>query len=66
VAAVPVAPSSALDLARAYADDVVCLNTPRLFFALRDFYDDFQPVADSEVVALLNVRQVGKTGAAGA
>jgi predicted phosphoribosyltransferase len=66
VAAVPVAPSSALDLARAYADDVVCLNTPRLFFALRDFYDDFQPVADSEVVALLNVGQVGKTGAAGA
>ncbi len=60
VAAVPVAPSSALDLARAYADEVVCLNTPRLFFALRDFYDDFTPVDDSEVVALLNARQAGE------
>ncbi|MGE0463868.1 MAG: phosphoribosyltransferase [Vicinamibacterales bacterium] len=65
VAAVPVAPTSALDLARAYADEVVCLNTPRLFFALRDFYDDFTPVADSDVVALLNVRQAGGTGAGG-
>lgn len=60
VAAVPVAPTSALDLARAYADEVVCLNTPRLFFALRDFYDDFTPVDDSEVVALLNARQAGE------
>jgi len=65
VAAVPVAPSSALDLAKAYADEVVCLNTPRLFFALRDFYDDFTPVADSDVVALLNTPLMRQTGAAG-
>lgn len=65
VAAVPVAPTSALDLAKAYADEVVCLSTPRLFFALRDFYDDFTPVDDSEVVALLEARQAGATGAAG-
>lgn len=65
VAAVPVAPTSALELARAYADEVICLNTPRLFFALRDFYDDFTPVADSDVVALLNTRQAGEAGAPG-
>jgi predicted phosphoribosyltransferase len=65
VAGVPVAPHSALDLAKAYADDVVCLETPRLFFALGDFYDDFTPVADSEVVAILNARQVREAGATG-
>lgn len=64
VAAVPVAPTSALELARAYADEVVCLNAPRLFFALRDCYDDFTPVSDSEVVALLLARQCGESGAA--
>lgn len=59
VAAVPVGSTSALDLAKAYADDVICLHMPRLFFALGDFYDDFTPVDDSEVVALLNARQAG-------
>jgi len=61
VAAVPVAPTSALELARAYADEVICLTNPRLFFALREFYDDFRPVADSEVVALFNTRRGGET-----
>ena len=66
VVGVPVGPKSALDLAKAYADEVDCLNTPRLFFALRDFYDDFTPVDDSEVVALLNARAVREPGATGA
>jgi predicted phosphoribosyltransferase len=65
VAAVPVAPTSALDLARAYADEVVCLNTPRLFFALRDFYDDFTPVDDSDVVEFLIARPLRESGTAG-
>ena len=53
VVAVPVAARSSLDLARSYADDVVCLSVPRFFFAVGDFYDDFTAVADSDVVALL-------------
>lgn len=56
VVAVPVAARSSLDLARSYADDVVCLHSPRMFFAVGDFYDDFSPVADSDVVDLLDAR----------
>lgn len=53
VAAAPVGARGALDLARSYADDLICLHCPRVFFAIADFYDDFTPVADSDVVALL-------------
>ncbi|MEZ5286324.1 MAG: phosphoribosyltransferase family protein [Vicinamibacterales bacterium] len=63
VVAVPVASGSALDLARSYADDVVCLYTPRLFFAVGDFYDDFSQVSDEEVVEVLSERPgVGAEG----
>ena len=56
VVAVPVAARSSLDLARSYADEVVCLHSPRLFFAVGDFYEDFDPVADSTVVEILEGR----------
>ena len=59
VAAVPVAARSALDLARSYADEVVCPHSPRIFYAVGDFYDDFTTVADSDVVALLEGRGLG-------
>lgn len=56
VAAVPIAARGAVDLARSYADEVICLHSPRMFFRLADFYDDFSAVADSDVVALLESR----------
>ena len=56
VVAVPVAARDSLDLSRSYADEVVCLHTPRVFFAVGDFYDDFFAVADSTVVELLEGR----------
>ena len=56
VVAVPVSARDSLDLARSYADEVVCLYTPRVFFAVGDFYDDFSAVADSTVVELLEGR----------
>jgi predicted phosphoribosyltransferase len=56
VAAVPVGARGAIDLARSFADNVICLHCPRLFYAVGDFYDDFTIVADSEVVALLEAR----------
>lgn len=62
VVAVPVAARSSLDLARSYADEVVCLHSPRVFFAVGDFYDDFSPIADSDVVNLLGARTVPGTG----
>ncbi len=53
VAAVPVASRAAVDLARSYADELICLHSPRMFYNIGEFYDDFSPVADSDVVALL-------------
>jgi putative phosphoribosyl transferase len=53
---VPVSARDSLDLARSYADEVVCLYTPKVFFAVGDFYDDFSAVADSDVVELLEAR----------
>lgn len=59
VAAVPVAARGSLDLARSFADEVVCLHSPQVFYAVGDYYDDFEPVSDSEVVALLEGRTLG-------
>jgi predicted phosphoribosyltransferase len=56
VVAVPVSARGAIDLARSYADEVICLHSPRLFYAIEDFYDDFTIVADADVVSLLDAR----------
>ena len=43
IAALPVAPSSALAELEWLADEVVCLSTPPEFEAIRAFYRDFSP-----------------------
>lgn len=53
VLAVPVAPAGVQDLMRPDADVVVCLSTPREFFAIGEFYADFGQVSDAEVLDLL-------------
>lgn len=53
VCAVPVAAPESLEKVRAYADEVVCLATPREFHAVSQFYDAFPQVEDAEVVKLL-------------
>jgi putative phosphoribosyl transferase len=53
IAAVPVASQSALDLLRAEADAVVCLDGPESFGAVGFYYRDFSEVSDDEVRALL-------------
>jgi len=53
ICAIPVATSDALSKIRPYADEVVCLQTPGLFYAVGQFYRDFRQVDDREVVALL-------------
>lgn len=53
VCAVPVAAPESLEKVRAYADEVVCLATPREFHAVSQFYDAFAQVEDAEVVKLL-------------
>lgn len=53
IAATAVAPPrTAADLRRA-ADEVVCLATPEPFLAVGEFFADFSPVTDAEVVAAL-------------
>ena len=50
------APVCARESARALADDadeLVCLHSPRNFGAVGQFYDDFSPTEDDEVLALL-------------
>jgi putative phosphoribosyl transferase len=53
VCAVPVAAADSLERVRPYADEVVCLAAPENFYAVGQFYRDFQQVEDEEVVALL-------------
>ena len=53
VCAVPVAAPESLEKVRPYADEVVCLATPREFHAVGQFYDAFPQVEDEEVVELL-------------
>lgn len=56
VCAVPVAAPDSVALVRPHADAVVCLETPANFYAVGQFYRDFQQVEDAEVVALLAQR----------
>jgi predicted phosphoribosyltransferase len=53
VLAVPVAPVDTLARLRTEADEVVCLETPRSFRAVGQFYEDFRQTTDAQVVALL-------------
>ncbi len=54
IVAVPVAAADSLKLVRIWADDVVCLLTPEDFWAVGQYYEQFPPVEDEQVVAMLN------------
>lgn len=53
VLAVPVAPPGWESRLGSDADDLVCLATPRSFWAVGEFYDDFSPVSDEAVADAL-------------
>jgi putative phosphoribosyl transferase len=53
ICAVPVAPADTLEKVSSYADEIVCLETPELFYAVGQFYQSFPQVSDEEVIALL-------------
>jgi putative phosphoribosyl transferase len=36
-----------------YADEVVCLSAPEMFYAVGQFYASFPQVSDEEVIELL-------------
>jgi putative phosphoribosyl transferase len=56
VLAVPVAPREAVIALGDVADEVVAVETPRLFMAIGQFYDDFTQTSDDEVATLLAER----------
>ena len=54
VLAVPVAPAGWRDQAPAEIDEVVCVIEPTDLYAVGAWYDDFRPVTDRDVAALLD------------
>jgi putative phosphoribosyl transferase len=54
VVAAPVASADAVMGLAESADDVICLQTPRTFRAIGQFYGDFTQTSDVEVVGLLS------------
>jgi predicted phosphoribosyltransferase len=53
ICAVPVAPPDTLEKVKSYADEVVCLSAPAMFYAVGQFYQSFPQVSDEEVIKLL-------------
>ena len=53
VLAVPVASVEAIEKLREEVDECVCLAAPELFFAVGEWYWDFLPVNDAEVIKVL-------------
>lgn len=53
IVAVPVAPKETVERLKAEVDEVICLETPSLFFAVGQWYEDFRQYSDEEVKRLL-------------
>ncbi len=53
ICALPVAPESAVRVMSKYADEVICLRCPDEFYALGQFYSNFQQVEDQELFQIL-------------
>lgn len=53
IVAVPVSPPDSLALITTKADEVICLYSTPLFYAVGQFYEDFDQTEDSEVMEIL-------------
>ncbi|HEY1778573.1 MAG TPA: phosphoribosyltransferase family protein [Solirubrobacteraceae bacterium] len=56
--AVPVGARESLELLRAHADEVVCHTRPEHLLAVGAWYQNFDPVSDEEVMALLRAGEL--------
>jgi putative phosphoribosyl transferase len=54
VIAVPVGPPDTIEKFRQQVDEVICLETPAEFYAVGQFYQNFEQTEDEEVIAYLN------------
>lgn len=57
VLAVPVGPPRTIDQLRLLVDELHVLCTPQRFFAVGEFYDDFEPTRDDTVIRILSGQQ---------
>ncbi len=53
IVAIPVAAPESLTIVKIWSDDVICLLTPEHFWAVGQYYEEFNPVEDEQVVAIL-------------
>ena len=53
IIAVPVCPGSSVSELEMEADRVICLHAPEPFYAIGQFYGDFNQISDQEVIDLL-------------
>ena len=60
ICAVPVAPPETVERVRGYCDEVVCMEMPRDFQAVGQFYAEFPQVEDEEVIDLLSASSPGR------
>lgn len=66
VVAVAVAPQSTYEELKAEADEVFCLLTPEMFFAISMWYERFEQTTDEEVRDLLSRAWAQRTASVGA
>lgn len=64
VLAVPVASPEAIVALRSFADEIICLDQPPMFYAVGAHYRDFPQVEDAEVIGILasHKAQAGPSG----
>jgi putative phosphoribosyl transferase len=55
ILAIPVGSQEAVASLTSKADEVICLETPRDFLAVGEWYEDFSPISDEEVVKSLRM-----------
>lgn len=53
ILAIPVAPSKSLKILEKAADEIICLFSPNFFFAIGQFYRNFEQTSDKKVKELL-------------
>jgi len=58
VIAVPVAPVQSVSLLETASDSIVVLTTPKEFGSVGQFYDNFGPVTDDEVMTIMKERKL--------
>jgi len=61
VVAVPVGSVDAVALLQQEAEQVICLETPRNFYAVGQWYREFNQVTDEEVIAYLDAVQASRS-----